>query len=123
MFFDEGVFLGFNRYCYRLEFKVEIFNFKEEIVSVVSSKDLRVDVIERRKRISIDFFGSGNFDICDRRLVFRFGGDSEFVDEYNSDSNGSFFILIRLISKGDFVLLVINVLVDFFYRYDRGVRK
>lgn len=123
MFFDEGVFLGFNCYFYRLEFKVEIFNFKEEIVSVVSLKDLRVDVIERRKRISIDFFGSGNFDICDRRLVFRFGGDSEFVDEYNSDSNGSFFILIRLISKGDFVLLVINVLVDFFYRYDRGVRK
>lgn len=120
---DEGASSGSNRHCYRSELKVEISNPKEETASAVSSKDLRVDVIERRKRTSIDSPGSGNSDTCDRRPVFRLGGDSESADEHNSDSNGSPATLTRPTSKGDFVSPAINVSVDSSHRHDRGARK
>lgn len=120
---DEGASSGSNRHSYRSELKVEISNPKEETASAVSSKDLRVDVIERRKRTSIDSPGSGNSDTCDRRPVFRLGGDSESADEHNSDSNGSPSTLTRPTSKGDFVSPAINVSVDSSHRHDRGARK
>ncbi|XP_056019812.1 microtubule-associated serine/threonine-protein kinase 3-like isoform X4 [Ostrea edulis] len=106
---NEGASFVPQGHSFRSELKVEIANSKEGNPHAVSSKDVCVQVVEPVKRLSVDSPSSGNSDSCDRRPVFRLGGDSESADEHHSDNNISPSIMKDPTCKGDYVSPPVNI--------------